>query len=798
MAWAAAAYTTGLLAAKWGILPGFILPLALCCAGLLLGAAAWRTAWVRPVTVGIAFLAGGALMWNAHQAGPPGDALSRYVAAHPGIQCTVRGRVRDAGIILPDTAYAALIVDAEHVVHGETHLPLPGRMLVKWPNPEMPVHPGQIVEATGAASTSLTRMNPGVHCAETELRGHGVHSALTADGPDAVAVMREPGTWTPRYWASRLRRNQALALQKAMPPSAFAFAMAVWLGDRQLIDQRQFHLAGVGHILAVSGLHVGVFFVTAAWGLSFFLPQSRPRTLLLMALVLLFALTAGARASALRAALMVVIYLSADLAGRERDVPTALSVSALLFLLLRPTLVNTAGFTLSFLGVASLLVFAEPLARRMAFLPRPVRNGLSTSIGVQVLPLPLAMHYFHTLPFLSPLVNLAAVPLLAVALWLCLLATLTSTVSVSLAAVFGYALWPVASLLQGCVEAAAASGGYLRAASPTPAALALYWAGALCLAWALTRPRWRRHAWTLAVVCAAGAALTWTAWWPPCETVFLDVGQGDATFVRMPNGFTLLIDGGDNRFERDAGRRYVEPFLRSRQVTRLDCVAATHADSDHMGGLLHIVEVFDVGRVLLGPLPSSSRLEAGLLARCAARGIPVRRVAQGYREEHGGSAFEVLHPPADWPADSSHNNASLVIAVEMHGLRLLLPADIETTAENALAPAALRSQVVKVPHHGSATSSSRAFVEAASASEAVVSTGGGYARDALDPAVVARWAASGARVWRTDWHGGVVLRPNPEYLSINSARRPGRWPVPPPVTATEPVRVPVHLPAGRR
>jgi competence protein ComEC len=281
-------------------------------------------------------------------------------------------------------------------------------------------------------------------------------------------------------------------------------------------------------------------------------------------------------------------------------------------------------------------------------------------------------------------------------------------------------------------------------ASPGPlglAACALGLWGALVL-----RGRWRAGAGLLALAslllpgplrahAAARRGLL--------EVVFLSVGQGDSTLLRLPDGAAVLVDGGGDPSGRgDPGRRDVLPILRDAGVRRLWLAALSHPHPDHLSGLVSVASELPVEQLATGPLPAELPL-------------PVAREHRVLRSgdllERAGVRFRALGPPPGAEA-WSENDASLVLRVEHGRVAILLLGDVEQEGEAALLAggAPLAAQVVKVPHHGSRTSSSSDLVAATRPQVAVISLGRRNRFDFPAPEVVARWEAAGARVLRTD------------------------------------------------
>ncbi len=761
-------------------LPGiFILSLAgICCA-------VWHRfhPFLRALSVVLCLIAaGGAREW----------AQSQYLAQNrlPSMN-TASGRefaefegvVREVSLNIEPNQPCWFILDTNHARIGSHEEEVNGGLRVQWNKPAFWVRAGEHLRIRGRYSPSIGHTNPGVSGVEDYYRRQGVEGVLRAWGASSVERMSEDSWWPPRHGASRLRAAIAAKLAHIVPPNILPFICAIWLGERGSVggEEYQHYInTGTAHILAVSGIHVGIVFMSVEWLLRILITHRKARAYVVMAFLCAFALLSGARVSALRAVFMVCLYLAADLIGRERDTPNALAVAAIALLLMNPLSLFGTDFQLSFLSVASILLFAERSLGRMAVLPGILRKPLATSLAVQVLPFPIAVHAFHVIPLLAPLANLVIVPLLGAALWLSLLATLTVLVCEPAASLFGQALEPVVALIRYTAAAVSSTpGNHFGISSPSWLALIPFY-GAVFLGLAPPfRIPWPRVRWVAAGGLAGAYLLAWITAAPPAGLVFLDVGHGDATFIHTPGGATALVDGGDCSEYVDAGSRDIVPFLRANGVDRLDYVFVSHGDRDHIGGLFSVMEQIPVGTVFIGYAESQPKLVQQLIEQCAEQHTPVKLLSRGDTIPLSGAYMEVLHPPLGWPLMDSINDASLVLRLVWPDasapggcFRVLLTGDIEARAESALRSFDIRANVIKVPHHGSRTSSTMGFIQAVAPQCAIISSGGTSGREPADPAIAARYAQQGAKVFRTDLDGGISLTFKEGALHFNAARSP--------------------------
>lgn len=262
------------------------------------------------------------------------------------------------------------------------------------------------------------------------------------------------------------------------------------------------------------------------------------------------------------------------------------------------------------------------------------------------------------------------------------------------------------------------------------------------------------------------------------EMTVLDVGQGDSIFVAFPNGHTMLIDGGGfvgsewvggYRSGPDIGEEVVSPYLWSRGLKRIDVVALTHADHDHIDGLYAVLDNFSVGQLWVGRDQDKPAF-ARLIAEAHSLRIPVEHETAGAEFRRGSAAEEVLWPADSQEIDGASNADSMVIRVVDGQRKFLLTGDIEKSVESKLVDegAPLASDVLKVPHHGSKTSSTQPFLEAVAPKFAIVSVGLYNPFGHPAPSVVERYERDGVRLLRTDRDGAITVLTDGRDLKVST------------------------------
>ena len=562
----------------------------------------------------------------------------------------------------------------------------------------------------------------------------------------------------------RLRQaaRDAIMLSVADPAAAGVLA-ALAIGDQAAIERAEwdlFRLTGVAHLMSISGLHVTMFAWLAAavigrlWRLNsrLLLACPAPQAARWGGLVCAggYALLAGWGVPAQRTVWMIAIVVLLRGSGLRWPMPAVLLAAAVAVTAFDPWALLQAGFWLSFVAVG-LLVASEPAHAERAAAPpgwraragQSLRAGLRTQAVATIGLAPLSMVFFQQVSLVGFAANLVAIPLVTL-----LIAPL------ALAGLLLPPLWTLdAALVQGLIAA-------LRALASVPwvvwnAAAAPPWAVACGLLGgflAVAPLPWRLRAWALPLMLPLLAPPVQPP--PPgqFEMVAADIGQGTAVLLRT-HGHLLVYDAGPQYSrESDAGVRVLLPLLRARGEPRVDLLMLSHRDIDHVGGAGALIKALPVAAM-------ASSLEDG--HRLLALGVPHWRCEAGPAWEWDGVSFEVLHPLAsDYGQALKPNAMSCVLRVRGQASSVLLTGDLEAPQEAALlqrAGATLRSDVLLVPHHGSRTSSSGAFLDAVQPRVAVVQAGYRSRYGHPAPDVMARYAARGVAVVRSDRCGAWTL-----------------------------------------
>ena len=691
--------------------------------------------------------------------------LDQRLAADPP-----QREVAIAGYVDGFPTFAPGQVTFSFAVAGPRPEGVPPLVRLTWYQPPRPIAAGEWLDLTARLRAPHGARNPGGFDYEQWLlvTGHGATGYVRSE---ALVGRAEPTLAS--AWLALRARIAARIGDALRDPDAAALVTALAIGERYRFTEQHwadFRRTGTSHLVAVSGLHIGmlgvlVFFVLRALWIR--LPQPLASFDLEVAAAASVASTAyysaltGFAIPAQRSLLMIAIALALLVSRRAVGAFQVLAATLLAAIVWDPFAPLSASFWLSFVAVGILLALsasrrlkmpAETRVRHAARMAAEI-GALQWSIGCALLPLTAV--FFGEISVVGPLVNLVAIPLFNLVLVpLTLLATLLLQVdgfSTTLAPPVLHAVGWLAAQTVAALHALASEPFAAFAVSAPPTATVALAASGVALAMPAHPLPGRRLGW-LAVL-----PMFWPAPAVPApgdaRVVVLDVGQGLAVSVST-HAHRLLFDAGP-RFGSgfDSGEDIVVPALAAGWPRVLDRLIVSHADNDHAGGAPAVLAAYPRAELLEGP-------DVVLRGRVCMR---------GERWEWDGVRFAILHPPLEFAPLG--NESSCVLKIEARGGSVLITGDVETRGEETLLQAAeLASDVVVVPHHGSSTSSSAPFVAATRPSYALVSAGYANRWGFPKPAVRARWAESGAAVAVTADGGALTVTLDARGVTLAAER----------------------------
>jgi competence protein ComEC len=597
----------------------------------------------------------------------------------------------------------------------------------------------------------------------------GMVVELHANHAERLGPSRSPFVRAAQVFRAFIGRSIA----RLFPAKEAGLLLGLALGDASRLDpgmMRDFQGSGLGHLLVVSGENVAMVLAPIV-GLASLLRLTRmPRFVLGVGTVIFFVVVTGAEPSVMRAGVMATIALVGVLIGKPRATGSVLAAAVLVLLVLDPWLVWSVGFQLSVTATAGMVALASTIGERLGrFLPAPVALAAGTTLAAQLGVTPLLLFHFHEVPGVTIIANLMAFPAVSPALLLGLVAAAVGLVSMTAGhLVAAFALIPMRYLEWVADRLAKAPVGHVTSGGG-PLVLIVGAALVIAFAWAMRR-RWRPPRPVIVFAAAAFPLVVWSSALgvgPPSALVvrFFDVGQGDAALVTSPAGVAVLVDGGPDQEQ-------VSTELAALGVKRLDVVVATHPHADHIIGLPNVLGRVPVGLVLEPGCPGTSAIQTDLDSAIADEHVPVRYPRAGDAVTVGDVRLDVLSPDRCWAnTNSDANNDSLVILLRHGEDSFLMGGEPEQPAQQVLLDrhVPLHAELLKVPHHGAATSLPE-FFQAVDAELAVVSVGQPNDYGHPVPSTLQAIAATGAAIWRTDQRGTITVTFGSRGISVRSER----------------------------
>ena len=759
----------------------------ICLAAGFAAFAARREAWT------VAFIASGFLSAglelgriadSASRAAPLRALFDRQVAqGEPQLFASVSGRLRADAVQSPAGVTLDVLIDGIEL-NGSTQATSGGALIAvggelasdgiqQWRSGRRIVFPATL-------RTPAAYLNPGVADAGRQLAWRGV--ALVGSVKSGRLVeLAAPGTLLSEAAASARAAIRSAAGASVAPWSTRSAAVvtAILIGDRAGLDagvERRLQEAGTYHVIAISGGNIAIFAGLCVFVLRVLRTGPRLAAALVILMLMAYAFVVEGGSSVIRATLMAAIYFAARIVDHRTAPLNVAALTAGVLFCAYPLQVVDAGFALTFGATLGILGGMVTLSNRLpaARWARAPAALLVASACVETVLLPVSAYVFSRITVAGLIVNFAAIPSMTVVQIAGMAAVGLTWVSPEIARWCGWiAHLAVESLIGSAAVVDLLPWLTRRLAPPSMWVIALYYAALIAVvSGSFVRP-------AIAALIGAGMWIVATPVLPsiarpPMRVTFLDVGQGDAAIVQFPDGRTLSIDaGGIASTTFDIGARVVSPALWALGVRRLDYMSITHGDVDHIAGAASVFRDFRPFEVWEGvPVPPhAAARELRVLADAA--GTAWRTLQPEDRVSFGDVEVIVHHPPRpEWERQRVRNDDSEVIELRYGGVSFVFTGDIGREVEHTITPfftpASIR--ILKVPHHGSATSSSQEFLDALRPDIAVVSAGRGNPFGHPVPAVLDRYRSAGAAIYRTDQDGAVSVETDGTTTKVRTFR----------------------------
>lgn len=673
-------------------------------------------------------------------------------------------------------------------LHGDAGiLPVDGLVLLDVDGAVRHLDVGTRVEVVGTLASPIGPRNPGEFDYRDYLQRKGVRAILRTRVPEAIRSLGDEPQYLFRKTTTRLRARCEGILERELSPNTAPVANALLLGSRTQMDDEIrtiFAESGAMHLLAVSGLHVGILLQLMWFGCRAVNLSRMLTSLVLIVSVLAYAVLTDARPPVVRASILIAVWVGGRPHFRRSIPANTLAIAASIVLLWNPTDLFDIGAQLSFLAVIAILWSTRRLHEETSDTARTAREsalegsapwrvwlkqtgrwlfaGYHMTGAIWLFTIPLVVSNYHLVAPIGLIINVLLIPVVTLALWLGYLLLLCGLVAPWITFTFAVGLeWALQLLLWLVHSTARLPMGHLYVSGPGSWWVYGCYALLAVLAMNANRDRWTRvglrglFAWTAIGLCAGIVETRPTG----LRCTFLAVGHGCAIVIQTPDRKVLVYDAGSlNSGER--ARRIVQGCLWDQGLARIDGMIISHADVDHLNAVPGLLRAIPTGDVLVSRqfLDFTQEGVVDVCEAASSEGVPIRLLSTGDRIQLDPNVkIQVLHPELTF--DSRHDNAnSLVLMMEYQGRRILLCGDLEEEGLERLMQSEPHDfDVVLAPHHGSLRANPRRFAEWAHAEYVVVSGGRVGLSQALSPSY-----GADTRIMTTDANGAIIVQITPD------------------------------------
>jgi competence protein ComEC len=551
---------------------------------------------------------------------------------------------------------------------------------------------------------------------------------------------------------------------------------SIILGESSYLEdeyEEKMRNLGLAHILAVSGLHIGIISLFLAYTFKIIGISKKISSPIVILLLWCYGYFIGYPSSVLRALIMFSSLMLADLTYRRYDSVNSLAFGCLILLIYNPLWLFSVGFQLSFVATLSIILFTPKINEVLSIIGK-IRNMLSPILAVQIGVIPIFAYHFNEFSIISVISNLVIIPIMSLSVVISFLLIAVTFVSKQIPFIIGKIidlLMFISSFLMNIINKAPVVS--LKVISPTFSEIIGYIVLVLLLLKFIRLNKISSYTRKALFVYLLFTILTLGVIQPgkrEAKIEFLDVGQGDACLISLDNKVFLVDTGGSTYSSFDIGSRILVPYLLKNKINRINGVFITHFHEDHCEGLLSLIDDIKIEYIAIGYEPKNNELYKKIVEKAEKHKIPIIVLKKGDSISIGNNAhFSVLWPYFQPQEDyeRSDNNLSLVLLLRVYNKGILFTGDIERNTEENIIKYNDKYDidVLKVPHHGSGTSSSLAFITHFTPDYGVISLGKNNFGHP-DNEVIKRYNSKGVKLYRTDKQGLITILLTPNQFTI--------------------------------
>ncbi len=591
----------------------------------------------------------------------------------------------------------------------------------------------------------------------------GIHRTGKVKSPLLIKVLKRGSSWNIKRFSSKVKLYIYYRINQSLKGEEGDFLKGALIGERNEIDDiviENFQKTGIYHILAISGLHIGIISFILLKFLRLLRISERKGYLILIAILIFYAFLVENKTPISRASIIMILYLLSKLIWRDHYFLNAVSFSAFIILLINPHSIIEPGFLLTYSAVFFIATYFDNIYRRLPFLNFGLKflNKIyseicllfSMSLSATLGTFPIIAFYFNRIVFSSFLFNFIAIPLFIALVYISIPWLIILAFSTKLASILSIFVKVPISLIILISKIDIPPIFSFRIPTPHFLMVFLY-----LFSFALIPFTKKIFRLLLTIIFLASLIIICIYPFPSyskdLKISFIDIGPGESTLIEFPGKEKMLIDGGGGMGVYDVGENILSPFLWAKGIKKIDYLVLSHAHPDHIGGLFSVLKNFKIEELWVAIFPEKDE-NFKKFARLAGHRLKI--ITSGFKKEIGGVRLEVLHPESK-RADTVSNDDSMVIRISYHSFSFLFSGDIGVSSEKEIIDKGfnLSSFVLKSPHHGSKSSSSEDFLREIKPKIVVITQG--THPELPNKEIVKRYLKNGIHILRTQRDGMI-------------------------------------------
>ena len=635
------------------------------------------------------------------------------------------------------------------------------------------------------------------------LKSIGIHGTIKADSIEVLAKNSNNPIFT---FANNINLKIKENINRLIPEKYSAIFTGLILGDTSKVEEEvndNFKIANISHVLAISGMHITYIVIGIELLLKRGIGKRKTRIITIIILVMYMFIT-GFMPSVVRSSIMGIIMLISKLIHRKNDIWTSISLSLLILLIYNPFLILNVGLQLSYLGTIGIVCFNKNvynflrklkirnkkikyrINRKFILFMDKIKEILSVTLSAQIVILPILLFNFNILGIYFFISNILVSVIIGPIIIVGFVCILISFISIEIAKILSIFMSVGIQILISISEISHLPFSKIYIPTPKVWQIVIYYICVIVInkiyisfnlkepdftsirirnLVALLKFKFRQNKNKVLKVLIVFVLLVFILNTIPqkLKIHFVDVGQGDCTFITTPQNKTILIDGGGSMSEEyDVGKSTLLPYILDRGYTKLDYVFISHFDQDHSLGCAKIIENLTVSNLVLTKQLEENDIYKHIVSIAKQKKINLIYVKAGDVITVNGVKIKILHPQEKLIAENSINNNSIVFKLEYKSFSILFTGDIENIAEEVILSKNinLKADILKVAHHGSKTSSSQRFIEAVSPKIALIGVGKNNMFGHPNREVIERLQSYGTKIYRTDECGEISIMVN--------------------------------------